>query len=87
MYDLDRMSVVQVVPYDDYTVDVYFADGKVVRYDASNLKTHFKNSDEFKQSATVLNNTLTFDKEKQRDPDSISLIDVSPDVIYNCPSL
>lgn len=27
-------DVVQVVPFEDYTVDVYFDDGKIVRYDA-----------------------------------------------------
>ena len=27
-------NVVQVVPFEDYTVDVYFDDGKIVRYDA-----------------------------------------------------
>ena len=29
--------VVQVIPYRDYKVDVYFEDGKIVRYDASHL--------------------------------------------------
>lgn len=27
-------DVVQVVPFEDYTVDVYFDDGKIVRYEA-----------------------------------------------------
>lgn len=27
-------SVVQVIPYEDYTVDVYFDDGKIVCYNA-----------------------------------------------------
>ena len=27
-------SVVQVIPYEDYTVDIYFDDGKIVCYNA-----------------------------------------------------
>ena len=30
-------DIVQVVPYDDYTVYVYFEDGKIVCYDAKSL--------------------------------------------------
>ena len=30
-------TVVQVIPYDDYKVYVYFEDGKIVCYDASSL--------------------------------------------------
>ena len=35
MEDCYFPDVVQVIPFEDYTVDVYFDDGKIVRYDVT----------------------------------------------------
>lgn len=35
MEDCYFPDVVQVVPFEDYTVAVYFDDGKIVRYDVT----------------------------------------------------
>ena len=59
-------DIVQVIPYEDYTVYVYFEDGKIVCYDAKPLldKKVFaplKNIDFFMNACTILNDTLAWD--------------------------
>ena len=66
-------DIVQVVPFEDYTVYVYFEDGKIVCYDAKPLldKKVFeplRDKDFFLNSCTILNGT--------------KCLDIDPDTLY-----
>ena len=75
-------DIVQVVPFEDYTVYVYFEDGKIVCYDAKPLldKKVFeplRDKDFFLNSCTILNGTLAWDVTGTRDrPDSCAVLPV-----------
>lgn len=78
-------SVVQVIPYEDYKVYVYFEDGKIVCYDAKPLleKKVFeplKNLDFFMNACTILNDTLAWDISGDRD--TTRCLDIDPDMLY-----
>lgn len=56
-------TVVQVIPLDNFHVQVFFDDGKIVDYDATeDLKAEIFKSlrdiDAFKEACTVMNGTL-----------------------------
>lgn len=77
--------VVQVIPYEDYKVYVYFEDGKIVCYDASGLldKKVFaplKNRDFFMNRCTILNDSLAWDVTGNRD--ETECLDIDPEVLY-----
>lgn len=77
--------VVQVIPYEDYKVYVYFEDGKIVCYDASVLleKRVFeplKNREIFLNSCTVMNDTLAWDVSGNRD--ETQCLDIDPEMLY-----
>ena len=81
-------SVTQVVPYDDYTVDVYFEDGKIVRYDVKsdlldNVFKRIKEPDIFMNTCTILNGTLAWDVAGGRNV--YECIDIDPWVLYELP--
>ena len=84
-------KVVQVVPTNDYRVYVYFADGKIKLYDASKLVEkgvfkQLKDIELFKNSCTVLNDTLAWDISGTYDPSNC--LDVDPNNIYDsCPDV
>ena len=78
-------KVVQVIPYEDYRVYVYFEDGKIVCYDASQLldKRAFerlKDLDFFMNACTILNDSLAWDVTGDRDESQC--LDIDPDVLY-----
>lgn len=78
-------QVVQVVPTEDYTVYVYFEDGKIVCYDVKPLlsKEVFKqllDKDFFIDACTIMNDTLAWDISGNRD--ITSCIDIDPDSLY-----
>lgn len=80
-------EVVQVVPYPDYTVDVYFSDGKIVCYDVGRLidKGVFralKDRNVFLNRCGIMNDTLAWDVEGSGDPSRC--IDIDPDTLYAC---
>ena len=65
-------DIVQVIPNEDYTVYVYFEDGKIVCYDAKTLlkKKVFeplKDINFFMNACTILNGTLAWDVTGTRD--------------------
>jgi hypothetical protein len=65
-------EIVQVVPREDYTVDVYFADGKIVTYDVgpkleSGVFRALKDSDVFMNRCCIMNDTLAWDVAGNRD--------------------
>ena len=78
-------EVVQVVPNENYTVTVYFEDGKIVLYNVVPLleKEIFqplKDKDVFMNTCTILNNTLAWDLVGNRD--TSKCIDIDPDTLY-----
>lgn len=82
--------VVQVVPFKDYTVYVYFEDGKVICYDAKGLleKKAFaslNNLEFFMGRCTILNDTLAWDLNGDRNPSEC--VDIDPDTLYQLPQV
>ena len=70
---------------EDYTVYVYFEDGKIVCYDAKPLldKKVFeplRDKDFFLNSCTILNGTLAWDVTGTRD--TSKCLDIDPDTLY-----
>ena len=79
-------EIVQVVPMEDYTVYVYFEDGKIVHYDARPLldKKAFeplKDLNFFMKRCTILNDTLAWDVSGERD--CTKCLDIDPDMLYS----
>ena len=78
-------EVVQVKPNDDYTVYVYFSDGKIVCYDVKhlldkNIFKQLKDKEIFMNTCTILNDTLAWDVGGNRD--ETSCIDIDPETLY-----
>ena len=81
-------KVVQVIPMKNYSVYVYFDDGKIVCYDMHSMieKEVFrplKDISIFMNTCTVLNDTLAWDIQGNRD--STSCLDIDPDTLYELP--
>ena len=81
-------KVVQVIPMENYSVYVYFEDGKIVCYDMIQMieKEVFrplKNITVFKEACTVMNDTLAWDIEGNRD--NTKCLDIDPDTLYDLP--
>ena len=82
--------VVQVVPLDNYHVQVYFDDGKIIEYDAtSDLQSEvfkpLQDIEVFMETCTVLNDTLAWDLSGKRD--SYNCIDIDPFALYELPAV
>ena len=78
-------KVVQVIPMKDYTVYVYFEDGKIVCYDVKPMlqKEVFKpllDQDFFMDACTVMNDTLAWDVGGNRD--CTRCLDIDPDTLH-----
>ena len=78
-------QVVQVVPREDYTIYVYFADGAVKKYSVSHLvgRGVFKALEDvgwYLDRCTVLNGTVAWDLSGHYDPRDC--IDLDPDTLY-----
>lgn len=83
-------TVVQVVPMDHYHVHVYFDDGKIIDYDMSNqlegtVFGPLRDINVFKNTCTVMNGTLAWDLEGNRDTEKC--IDIDPFTLYECPAV
>ncbi|MBO5069485.1 MAG: DUF2442 domain-containing protein [Roseburia sp.] len=81
-------KVVQVIPMKNYSVYVYFDDGKIVCYDMSRMidKGVFcalRDIDVFMDTCTVLNDTLAWDIKGNRD--HTACLDIDPDTLYELP--
>ena len=81
-------KVVQVIPMKDYSVFVYFEDGKIVCYDMKNMldKEVFKPLKDisiFVDACTVMNDTLAWHIGGNRDAGRC--IDIAPDPWYEWP--
>ncbi len=78
-------KIVQVVPTEEYTVYVYFEDGKIVCYDVKPLleKEVFnvlRDVTFFMNTCTIMNDTLAWDVSGNRD--NTMCIDIDPDTLY-----
>ncbi|MEN6349506.1 MAG: DUF2442 domain-containing protein [Syntrophomonas sp.] len=84
-------NVIQVMPTSDFTVYIYFSDGKIKLFNASELIKRgvfqrLQNIDLFKSSCTVLNDTLAWDLSGNFDP--YDCLDLDPEELYNsCPDV
>lgn len=83
-------TVVQVVPLDNFHVQVFFDDGKIVEYDAiEDLQTELFESlrdiKVFKETCTVMNGTLAWDLFGNRDESNC--IDIDPFTLYELDSI
>ena len=84
-------KVLQVFPTESYKVYVYFSDGKIKLYDASNLVEKgvfkkIKDKEIFMNACTVLNDTLAWDIRGNHDPEDCLDLDVEV-LYYNCPEV
>lgn len=78
-------SIVQVVPHRDYTVSVYFVDGKIVVYDVkpkleSGVFKALQDMDFFMDQCKIMNDTLAWDLSGENDP--ANCIDIDPETLY-----
>ncbi|MBN1039809.1 DUF2442 domain-containing protein [Clostridium botulinum] len=84
-------EVIQVIPTDNFNVYVYFDDGSIKLYDASEdiksgIFTSLQDIKLFKNCCTVLNGTLAWDLEGSYD--ETKCLDLDPFNIYeNCPEV
>lgn len=83
-------TVVQAVPMDNYHVQVYFDDGKIIDYDMSQHLSGavFKPLSDislFTSACTVMNGTLAWDLGGDRNPEKC--VDIDPFVLYECSSI
>jgi len=79
-------DIVQVVPHEDFTVSVYFCDGKIVRYDVKPKlgKGVFKKLSDisfFMERCKIMNDSLAWDVTGNNDP--FECIDIDPDFLYS----
>ncbi|WP_333649187.1 DUF2442 domain-containing protein [Lacrimispora sp.] len=82
--------VVQVIPLDNYHVQVFFDDGKIVEYDAAKdlqggIFKQLQDIRIFKDSCTILNDTLAWDISGDRNPSEC--IDIDPFTLYELESI
>ncbi len=78
-------EIIQVVPHEDYTVSVYFSDGKTVIYDVkpkldNGIFKQLKDLSVFLDQCTIMNDTLAWDIAGNRDESKC--IDIDPYVLY-----
>lgn len=88
MEDCYFPDVVQVIPFEDYTVDVYFDDGKIVRYDVTpfleeGIFRKLKDLQVFINACTILNGTLAWDIAGNRNEQEC--IDIDPETLHALP--
>ena len=78
-------DIVQVIPHSDYTVSVYFVDGKIVLYDVKpklerGVFKALQDRDIFINRCKIMNNTLAWDLTGDNDPSKC--IDIDPETLY-----
>ena len=79
-------DIVQVVPHEDYTVSVYFCDGKMVLYDVKpklndGVFKVLNDPEVFKNSCKIMNETLSWDVAGNNN--TARSIDIDPDYLYS----
>ena len=78
--------VLKVKPQDNFHVEVYFNDGKIVDYDAGavlqgEVFAPLRGLDTFKRTCTVMNDTLAWDLEGNRD--ETKCLDIDPCMLHD----
>lgn len=78
-------DIIQVVPHSDYTVSVYFVDGKIVLYDVKpkldrGVFRKLNDKDFFMNQCKIMNDTLAWDLSGENDP--ANCIDIDPETLY-----
>jgi len=78
-------EVVQVVPFPDHTVSVYFSDGNIVAYDVKPLLDKgvfraLRDMEVFMNRCGIMNDTLAWDVAGNGDP--TACIDIDPETLY-----
>jgi len=79
-------KIFQVEPQNDFSVYVYFDDGKIKQYDMKSIIDKggifmpLKDAHFFKNRCVVLNRSLAWDMTGDLDP--TECIDICPDLIY-----
>ena len=79
-------KVIQSKPNPDFTVHVYFADGKIKLFDMKpflnkGVFQKISDVDSFLNKCTVMNGTLAWDLSGKFDP--TNCIDIDPETIYS----
>lgn len=82
--------VVQVIPLSNFHVQVFFDDGKIVEYDSTNdlqgeIFKPLQDIQVFKDTCTILNDTLAWDLTGDRD--ASNCIDIDPFTLYELPAI
>ncbi len=83
-------EVVQVIPHEDYTVSVYFDDGKIVLYDVKpyldkGIFEQLQDKNIFINRCMILNDTLAWDIAGNRDESQC--IDIDPYTLHQLPAV
>lgn len=84
-------KIIQVYPTEDFRVYLYFADGKIKLFDAKELVKQgifqiLQDIEKFRESCTVLNDTLAWDLSGKRD--QYDCLDLDSEELYeNCPDV
>ena len=78
-------EIVQVVPHRDYTVTVYFRDGRIVTYDVKDKLDKgvfrvLRDKEFFIRNCKIMNDTLAWDLTGNNDMSRC--IDIDPDYLY-----
>ena len=82
-----RPKLYQVFPTNEYQVYLYYDNGEIKKYDCrwilneTGIFKELSDVDVFMNLCTIMNNTLTFDISRIRDP--YHCVDICPDTIYN----
>ncbi|MGL4874008.1 MAG: DUF2442 domain-containing protein [Clostridium sp.] len=85
----NKWDIYQVIPTDDFTVYLYFEDGKIKLFNIGMIELvgvfePLKDVTVFKDTCTVLNRTLAWSLDKSYD--TTTCIDLDADVLYEqCP--
>lgn len=83
---MQRPTLYQVVPTDDFKVYLYYDNGEIKVYNCDFILTEgsaydkIKNIENFKGLCTIMGKTLAFDISEVRDP--YTCIDFCPDLLY-----
>ena len=82
---MQMRQIVKVVPHEDYTVIVYFNDGKIVTYDVKpkldqGVFRALKDVSFFIKNCKIMNDTLAWDLTGDNDPSQC--IDIDPENLY-----
>ncbi|MFL0194278.1 DUF2442 domain-containing protein [Clostridium sp. WILCCON 0269] len=83
-------EVIQVIPTNEYEVYIYFDDGAIKLFDASELVNkgifnQIKDKTMFMKKCTVLNGTLAWDLNGNYDESEC--LDIDPFELYNSPEV